>query len=60
MDENKGLMNSFMKVMDKMAGPMTSFGNLKAIKAIQNGVSCFCWDYNHWSNLYVIVCFLNS
>lgn len=38
MDENKGLMGSFMKVMDKLAGPMTAFGNLKVIKAIQSGL----------------------
>lgn len=38
MDENKGLMGSFMKVMDKISGPMTAFGNLKVIKAIQDGL----------------------
>ncbi len=38
MEENKGLMGFFMKVMDKMVGPMTKFGQLKAIKAIQNGL----------------------
>lgn len=38
MEENKGLMGSFMKVMDKMAGPMTKFGQLKAISAIQSGL----------------------
>lgn len=32
------VMDKFTNIMDKMAGPMTTFGNLKAIKAIQNGL----------------------
>lgn len=38
MDEKKGVLDSFMGVMDKISGPMAKFGNLKAIKAIQEGL----------------------
>lgn len=36
--EEKGLMGSFMKIMDKISGPMAKFGNLKVIKSIQSGL----------------------
>lgn len=31
-------MDKFMEFMDKLSGPLTTFGNYKAIKAIQNGL----------------------
>lgn len=36
--ENNKVMRSFMKVMDKISGPMAAFGNFKVIQAIQNGL----------------------
>lgn len=38
MKERKGIMDSFMGIMDKIAGPMTKFGQLKVVSAIQDGL----------------------